>query len=305
MIRPLRPTDTIALVNFGRQACPNEATARDRVGKQGAQVPAWGILIREWLPWTTQRQAWVAEDGGAIAGLVSVKPGTSSTVWDVDVILLGDCNAEDVCADLLDGLSQAGSDQGIERVFLRLLSQSPLFAAARRAGFAHYLTEYLYRAEAPVPPQGAPLKFRATTGKDELPLFQLYSAAVPVSVRRMEGMTLREWQETQKGWGRGRQELVEQDEAVLAWLRVADQGKAGFFEMTVRPSEEDVWKGVIARALVQLVGKQTVTCLVPDYQDRLRWLLEQNGFQQAAQYCALGKQLTARVKQTVLVPARA
>lgn len=305
MIRPLRTTDTIALVNFGRQACPNEATARDRVGKQGTQVPAWSILIREWLPWTTQRQAWVSEEGGAITGLVSVKPGTNSTIWDVDVILLSDCGAEDVCSELLEGLSQAGSDQGVEKVFLRLPSESRLFDAARRAGFAHYLTEYLYRAEGQLPSKSAHLPFRTRTSQDDIGLFQLYSAAVPASVRRMEGMTLREWQEVQKGWRRGRQELADRDGAVLAWLRVAVDGKTGFFEMTVRPSEEEVWEAVVARALSHLSATPTALCFVPDYQDPLRSLLEQHNFQQVAQYCALAKQLAARVKHTVLVPARA
>lgn len=306
MIRPIHPTDTVALVIFGRQACPNEATGR--LGRRGGQVPSWSVLLGDWLPLKTQQQAWVSEEGGRISGFISARARPGSTIWEIDRILLAQCETGDTCRELLEGLSQAGSERGIERIFLRLPSQSSLTKAAKQAGFSHYLTEYLYQHEGPIPFEFPELPFRPRTSKDEQGLFQLYSATVPASIRQMEGMTLREWQEIQDGARerRGRQELLaERDASILAWLKLADEGGTGFFEMTVRPSEEGILLGVIGHALAQFRDKARVSCLVPEFQERLRLLLDEHGFQQVAEHVVLARQLAARVKQHALAPARA
>ncbi|MFH1484955.1 MAG: hypothetical protein ABIH46_02695 [Chloroflexota bacterium] len=308
MIRPLRPTDTIALTAFGRQAGPSEATARGTLSNQEGRGFHWDILLRQWLPWGTPQQAWVAEEKGTISGLISVHSSPGSTIWEVDLILLSPSGTSRTCRDLLEGLGLAGAEQGIDKVLLRLPSHSPLLDAARRAGFSHYLTELLYQCEGPISFTAPDFTLRPRSSKDDHSLFQLYNTAVPAGIRRVEGLTFGEWQEVRSvtRWKSGGQESVaERDGHVFAWLRLVCEGKMGLLELLVAPSAGEALEGVLGHALTQFMDRKTILCLAAGFQEALSLLLEQRGFHGVAQYAVLAKQLAVRVKQSVLEPVRA
>jgi hypothetical protein len=225
-------------------------------------------------------------------------------------LLAGDSEAEDVCLDLLSYLSVVGGEVGVQKVFLRLPTASPLLEVAKQTGFSHYLSEILYRWEGkPVVGQhvSLPYPLRSKSRRDEMGLFQLYNAAVPDCVRRVEAMTLQEWRGSRE---RGRQKrrekefVWEKEGSLVAWLRAFGKGRAGHFDLMIHPQEEDYLGTLVEVGLAHLRGMSPIFCLAPEFAVRLRRLLDDQGFREEGEYSILVKQLAARVRQPHFVPAR-
>jgi len=211
---------------------------------------------------------------------------------------------EGVCTVLLEELARGLGQAGAERVFLRLDAQSRLLGAARSAGFFPYLRERLWRLERPsLAEESPPLPMRLRTAADMQPLFQLYNASVPATVRRHEALTLREWVALQE---RGCQHLVlQRDDRLVAWLRLTQKDGAGCFALLASRGEDAALENLLATALRHLRDRRPIFCLVPEYERGLAARLEELGFQPAAEYAVLANRLVRPVEGAEPVPTAA
>ncbi|MBM3156675.1 MAG: hypothetical protein FJ004_05260 [Chloroflexi bacterium] len=304
MIRSLQLTDVPALLLFLGKAPRNEARARDRLGAKGIERLAAASILKGCLISADKQHSFVCVSGGFVQGLACLRRGQGPSAWFVERLML-EPEREESCIDLLERVGYAGDKIKAERVFLRVDSSSPAADMAKQAGFNHYLTELLYRLDEvhqSAPPDPLPA-LRPKTGADEHALFRLFSASAPLQVRSAEGMTLQEW--THSRDRDAHREMVQENTGeISAWLRIRYSGASGQFEIVAAPGSGDL-ASLADYALTALKTRRPVYCLVPEYQQQLRRILEDRGFYQAGSYSCFSKQLAVRVHEPQLVPLRA
>jgi len=315
--RPLRPTDLPVLASlWARARLPlaggeavsfcNEARVWERLGLEEHSVALLERALQQWAPIGSGRLSWVAVRGLAIRGVASARRRARRSVWEVDH-LVGAPGEEGTCVGLLEELARGLGRSGVEKVFLRLDAHSRLLDAARSAGFFPYLSERLWRLEQvsqglDCPP--LPMRLSALGGADLLPLFQLYNAAVPATVRRSEALTLREWAAMQER-GRCQHLVLEKDGRLSAWLRLARHNGAGCFALLASRRQDAPLDNLLATALHYLHDRRPVFCLVPEYERGLAARLADLGFQPAAEYAVLANRLARPIEEAVKVPSGA
>jgi hypothetical protein len=304
MIRSLQLTDIPALLLFLSKAPRNEARTRDRLSSKGIEPLAAVSILQGCLISVDKQHSFVCVRGGFIQGLLCLRRGQGTSAWFIERLML-EPEQNKSCIDLLERVGYAGDIIKAERVFLRLDSSSPTVDVARQAGFNHYLTEHLYRLDEinkPAPPEPLPV-LRSKLSADEHALFRLYSASAPLQVRSAEGMTLQEWSDSRDK--EAHRELVQENAGeISAWLRIRYSGASGRFEIFATPTSDDL-PSLVDYALTVLKTRRPVYCLVPEYQQQLKRILEERGFYQAGAYACLSKQLAVRVHEPRLVPLRA
>ena len=312
MIRSIRPTDLLTLAYFNGRSRGNEVRTVSTLGrKENGSLPATAF-VKHWLSLEENRHTWIYLRNHQIKGLISARSSSDSSIWEVDRLQLAKGENYDLYLDLLDYLCLVGGETGMEKVFLRFPKDSPLVEIARHAGFTPYLVEVLYgldqrgrnRTRKLIPfPEG----LRAKTRADDHSLFQLYNATMPDHVRRLQAMTLREWQETRGlGWEKRnkREYAAEKDGVVVAWLGISKQGSAGHIEIMVHPSHEDLLDSLLSYAIAYLSDRLTILALVPEMHSSLRSSLMTHGFDEGEKYETLIKELTVRLRHPRLVPMR-
>lgn len=264
--------------------------------------------MEHWLPVRLRRHTWISYRGGRVVGLVSIKFCATSSAWHVDCLRAD----ADRCIPLLDAVSSAAARQRVRRVFLRLPSDSPLAAEARRSGFTTYRTDDLYRydGEGVWPAGTIPPSYSITSlsKDDRYLLFRLYTAAVPALIRAAEGMTLTEWQDTREPTSLLRQHrefVVRRDDRAVGWLRVDSAGRAGCFSLMFGQLDDDVIEWLVSFSLKCLEGRSPVYCIAFPFQATLAPLLERLGFEQAAECCTLLKEISIKVSEPSFMPMRA
>ena len=308
MIRSLSPTDLIPLI-LQTGSLSNRARTKDNLGKRESRFSTVGILLDQWLISRRRRYTRIWSEGLDIRGLASAKSRSSPCDWMIDLLLLDEQDKE-CCISLLEIISTVGGELGAEKIFLRLPAESPLVDAAKEAGFSHYVTERLYRLEKEkgklANERGElPLLPRYKQSSDEYGLFELYEACVPAPVRRVEGMTFKEWQETKdKDAGKQERELVcEKEGSFVGWFRASLTGGLGQFEIMARPDGE--LEQMVEYNLMSLDRCRYLFCLTLEFQQELKLLLENRGFVEVAEYSALVKELAARAQEPCLMPLQA
>jgi hypothetical protein len=304
MIRSLQFTDVAALLLFLGKAPANEARTRDRLGRGQRESRPFIPLLRDSLISGDKRHNLVCAASGRMRGVACLRRRGGPSVWEIEYLLLARGH-EDCCVELLEKSGACGDEAGIERLFLRLDSDSPAVDMARQAGFSQYVTECLYciEGERDSRPVDLSLAIRSGSRDDEYKLFRLYSAAVPVQVRSVEGMTFQEWSQSRER-PRSRESVFERDNEALAWLRTGFDRAAGQLDVVSTLDGGELGQ-VVDQGLSVLRGRQPVYCLVPEFQVPLRRVIEERGFRQVAQYCCLSKQLAVRVREPRLVPLQA
>jgi hypothetical protein len=304
MIRSLHLTDIAVLLLFLGKSPVNEARVRDRLTSNEIELLAAAPLLKACLISDNKQCSFICVNRGFIQALVSLKRCRGPGAWMIDRLFLSP-GREEVCSDLLERTGVAGDKTHAERLFLRLDSSSPAVNLAKRGGFTHYLTEYLYYMEGarrtePVEPS---LVMRPKSGADEHGLFRLYTAAAPHQVRRAEGMTLQEWNQSRDKdatW-----ELVsEKNGEISAWLRIRLGRTAGRFEIVTELGPDELGQ-LVNYSMFALKGRHPVYCLVSEFQQQLQNILEERGFARVASYSCLSKQLAVRVREPQLVPLQA
>jgi hypothetical protein len=307
MIRSLNRADLLSFLIFARHAPPNQAITRNSLGRRSLFSPE--AILEHWFPLNGRRHTWVLEGDGRIDGAVSLKGGTSPTVWKIDCLQVSD---EEQCVSLLETASAGASERGVRKLFLILDSSDPLVNGARRAGFASYNKDYLYRysGKRVYHTSAAPglYHLRTRTTADDFGLFQLYNAAAPTPVRTAEGMTLEEWRESREygSWLEQRQDFIlEKQGRLVAWLHTNASRGGACFEIITHNLEVEGLEWLVRYALRYLDGKSPILCIVPAFQSQLSGILEDSGFEQVAEYIASVKEIAIKVKQPQFVPMRA
>jgi hypothetical protein len=279
----------------------NRAKTKDNIGREEARFLTLATLLGEWLNPQVRRYLWVWANGLRIRGIASARNRSSSHAWEIDRLLL-DEQDEECCCSLLERLSVAGEESGVEKVFLRLPTESPLVDAARGAGFIPYVTELLYgweRGKAAGYGEPSSCSMRRKQEGDDYKLFELYEACIPAPIRRVEGMTFQEWQEAKDR--SARKELVfEKEGRLIGWLRVVTSGDIGQFEVMATDGEE--LEQMVKYSLMALNGCRYLFCLAPEFQGELTRLLQGHGFGEVKRYSALMRELTVRSQEPCLVP---
>lgn len=311
MIRSIRPTDLASLLAFLRRGLSNHAKTGRNLG-QKERLFSLGRFLQEWLSLDEDRYTWIDVSRGRIRGLISVRSRPSPISWQADSLVLGAGPEDpDICLRLLEYISAVGGEVGVQKVFLRVERSSPLVEVARQAGLIPYKSELLYWRES----LGSTLReaklvggqVRAKRPGDELALFQLYSAVVPGHVRQAEAMTFDEWKAISKknlSLPTQRELVLEREGSLVGWLRVRLSGKVNFFDILTSPHERETLAALLGHCLGLLDQRRPTYCLLSDYREDLRQVLEEEGFCLAGEYSSLVKQLAVRVRQPRFVPAR-
>jgi hypothetical protein len=305
MIRSFLPTDLLA-ISLQRGSLSDVARTKDNMGKGGAKF--WGMAdlsIKSLNP-RSKRHTWVRTEGLRFGGLVSVRNRSQPSTWEIEHLVVNQQDAG-YCLSLLEKLSIAGTELGVTKVFLRLPADNPLLAVADEAGFSAYLTEHLYSRETTESEvesyKTSPLPFpRRKRDSDEYRLFELYQKCVPVSIRRVEGITSGEWQAA-RDRGMGAEWVFEDDGLLVGWLGVKAKRNMGQFEIMAISAKE--LEPMVEYGLMFLSHCRQLFCLVPEFEWNLSRLLEKRGFRQVAKYCALAKETVDRAKRPCLIPASA
>ncbi len=299
MIRAVRPTDLVGLALLQRRGYPNEAYGRRAFGRERDD---WTDLLRVLNPLVSfeiRRHTLLFDDGDRLAGLVSTLP-LGRSYWEVDRLIWAPDGRPQDCVELLRRLGLDAAQQGVERIYLRLASDSPVLGSARAAGFIPYRTETLFRGRPAKLP--AEISGRARRRGDDLALFRLYCRVVPLTVRQAEAMTLTEWRQWFRG---GRQLIVEEAGEPVLWARLL----AVDDQLQLTAEAQDLPAPAVARHLGAFLarhgGKKAVISLVADYQPHVAAALEELGFEPAGRFISLVRHQTVRVKAQKLVPVRA
>ena len=304
MIRSLNPADLAVLLLFLGKSPLNGAKTRDRFNSSGEGLLSYAPLIASCLIPQDGRHNLIYARHGLIQGLVSLKRRGGPSAWEVERLLLT-LDFEDFCIDLLEGLGSARDEVGMERLFLRLESDSLLVDIAKQAGFRHSHIERLYKLDriSLAKPEDVSPNIRPKNKEDEFALFRLYSSAVPVQIRNVEGMTFNEWLESKERAVRNEFVLVRENE-ISAWIRIRNERMAAQFDI-VAASESVDYQILVDSNLSILRNKYPIYCLVMDYQEQLQRVIEDQGFQQVEEYTCLNKHLAVRAREPKLVPMQA
>jgi len=314
MIRALRPTDLPGLALFLRHAGGNEITAHTwpKVQPESGHLPFSQVVWQSLGQPPMRGRAWVAEHGGAIVGLAAARARYGGLVWDVEHLHLADVSDE-VAGALLDHVCDRAIFASARRVFMDTRADAFKVDVAQLTRFERYTTSSVYRIDAPFKPgkwehfEGRP-RLRA----DEQALFRLYNAAVPAVVRAAEAMSYEEWSALHRGRKRWTPSLVgdrhqfvwELGEGLAGWLEVVYGQKSQFIELLVDAKYESLLDRFIAYGLKQVSEKAAVYSTVREYQPGLAAGLERVGFNLVGRNNMYVRQLTERVLERKLVPAK-
>lgn len=318
MIRALRPTDVLPYVTFCHQVSLRQ---EDKTPFWHGSMTAVGTFLGRSLALEPGRESWVQIEHGQISGMVTAKRREGADIWDIDqLIYLPSADSPRTCARLLRHLLAAASDDGVQKVFLRLSSTNPALDWARQVGFIQYSVETVYYLPE-VPALAHPPKvewLRPRRPADHQALFQLYCVAVPVRVRQAEGMTLHEWRWTDGWWldpmsiptslpivgRRSRVDfVVEAAPRLSGWLQV-ERRRRRLTALTDAQSGPDL-ESLIRHGLTTLGTGPHAYCAVREYQPELATAIEEIGFSPIGSDALLTRALATRIPEVKLVPVRA
>jgi hypothetical protein len=312
MIRVLRLPDLVGVGLFLRQAGTRELTSHTwpRVQPEAGHLPA-GAAIWQTLGMSWER-VWIAAHERTVRGLVSARPRCGGLVWDVEHLLAADGDSE-TAESLLEAVGQHAVGRGGRRVFLEVPDGEPGAVLSRRAGYEQYTSTTVYVLKPPFKIQASEtLDGRPRLRVDEQPLFSLYGAAVPQLVRSAEALTYDEWSALHRGrkkWspaliGDRHQYVWEVGSSLAGWLEVVYGQKSQYLDLLIDPKYESMVDRMVSFALKQVSEKAPVYVSVRPYQMVLGASLERRAFTIGGRFDVYVRQLSVRVPEATLVPAK-
>ncbi|GBD12863.1 hypothetical protein HRbin24_00879 [bacterium HR24] len=299
---PLNPVHLVALVSPLCDLQADEARPWERLAGQSPPRP-WEAAL-EHLPLLGQRRkGWVALGIARVRGLLTARRRRLGLAWEVDSLQVAPGDT-DTAARLLEAASRQLSQEGVQRLFLRLEAESPLLRAACRAGFFPLRQERLYRLEGEAALSATTDHLVPIARAHLYSLYQLYNASVPSSVRCLEGMTLRDWQAAQEPWAQPRDLALWEGGRILAWARMATPGRGAIFTLMVHPEAHARSRELVAAVLERLQDRRPLHCLVAAYQAAVAGALEEAGMEPVTEYLLLIRQLAQPQGRKLAEPER-
>jgi hypothetical protein len=309
--RTVLPTDLVALVSYDGHVYANQAMTLDRIGTQDSPSPI-EAAFEQWFSFATGRHTWISVKGPTLRGLISARKRGNKQAWEIDCLINAEEDDPGVLMSLVDQVTDAAGRSGAMKIFLRLPADSMASYDAAKCGFAVYRREQVWRLEqepskarpADTRPTEAVLRRRAKP--DAQPLFQLYTAVVPDTLRRFEGMTLTEWTAAQESLGKTAQYVLEGEGAAAAagaldgLLRLAGDGDIGRFDLL---GTADVIDALIDAAMARLANRSSLHAIVPEWQEDVARRLDARGFAPAEEYAVLARRTVRPVKEARKVAA--
>lgn len=307
MIRSFFPLDVLDILLQGG-ALANRAGTKDNIVRKETALASLPNLLGQWFNPQLKTRVWICTEGFTLRGVASVRNRSSSQAWEVDRLMLREQDI-DCCISLLEHVGVVGGELAVQRVFLRLPATSPLLNAAEKAGFLPYATECLYWCEKretegkvavnETSPDSNPRRKQAG---DERRLFELYEKCVPVSIRRVEGLTFAQWQ-ANKGRSLGQEWVFERGGFLVGWIAVRASRDMG--QLEVIAASRGALDNVMEYGLTCLRGCHHLYCLAPAFDQELSQLLGRRGFSQVSMYSALTKELVVKAAEPCFMPAGA
>ena len=297
--RTVLPTDLVALVSYDGRVYANEAMTLDRIGSHGSPHPLEAAL-EQWFSFATGRHTWISVKGATLRGLISARKRGTKLAWEIDCLIDAGDGDPAVLMSLLDQVTEAAGKSGAMKIFLRVPGGGACERDASRCGFAPYRHEQVYRlAQEPAQARAAPETLRRRVKEDAYRIFQLYNAVVPERVRRYEASTFAEWTAAQERIGKATQYVMESAGRTIGWLRTANDGDRGRFDVL---SEDDAADDLIEAALAKLATRREVFAPVADYQESIARRLAALGFAPGEEYTVMARRTVRTVKAPKGVP---
>jgi hypothetical protein len=300
--RPVLPTDLLALVSLRGRGWRNEAWTRERIGA-AEEVRPLETALDQCLAFLRRRNAWISVRRQRLRGLVGARRRGGRQAWEIDC-LIDATSGLDALPGLLEGALADAARARVEKLFVRLTSDSELLDVVRSAGFLPYRNEVLYVGG--MPPAGDESSFRPVSQADAYPLFRLYGNATPESIRRYEAATYAEWLAAQeRHWLKNGFELVsEQEGRIGAWLRASKLPQGLAIDLLAEPAHLDTAPAMITAAGQALgVAAGQALVLMPESDEALARGLEQEGFVPVQHYISLLQRTARPITLPKLTPA--
>ncbi len=342
-VRAARLTDLAALGELSRLAHSDDPNTRSL----GIPIsgPRIGLFTLFRLPLAAFRPAdllFVYEEEGRLAGLLRVEreqPRDDWTIVELDAI--GTAEAGDIRYRLIQQLLREGSRRGAARFHCACVDVDQNVELFMQAGFARYGEEViLYRPpDLPLPEpwteeQMQEAAIRPVAPVDAVALFQLYQAATPRPVSRLEAYRIEDWERQGTAWRVPRSSLapILRFADVEAFVQEAPGGgESGtqldaFVQIGVSGEEQPHYIKCLARPDVdtgpiiefglgiinQRTGRETahghphgIVSTVRTYESPVDRRLEDAGFAGVVTVTLLMKETLVRVAEPAFVPANA
>ncbi len=304
MIRSLRLTDIVAIQSRS-SSFSNYARTKDYPGRKEASWSRFPFLIGQVTYFDKRRRSWVWIEENRIQGLVSIRRRCGPSTWEISSLESG-AEGERIAFNLLDALGMVGNKLGISRFFLRLSVEANLMEIAGRSGFVPYGRQRLYARNLPLSGREGN---RAGTGgclrriEEDYSLFLTYGRTMPERMRRAEGLTFEEWQDSRERSSR----MVygyERQGKMVGWVNVTRKGPYGCLEIFAPTGDDAISREVFFGGLSRLDNTSVVYCLAFTDQVGFCGFLEYNDFHLLDEHYLLVREQLVRIKQPYLVPAR-
>lgn len=336
-VRPARITDLAALGELSRLA----QTGGDEGRSLGLPVsgPPISVFSLFRLPLGAFRPndiLFVYELERRVAGLVRVERETPRDDWTiVELDAVGGPGAGDIAFRLVQQVMREGQKRGAVRLHVATSEDAGNVELFMQAGFVRYGEEHvLYRpTEMPLPDpwpdeRAAERGIRPAKPVDAVALMQLYTAATPTPVQRLEALRIPDWERQGSHWRVPRSSLApilrfaDIEAYALAsatspqldgfiQLGVAREDQPHYLRVLVRPDVDpadliDFGLGVISARMSKDGDRgrdHGVIAPVRTYESPTDSRLEDAGFASIATVTLLMKETLIRVAEPGLVPA--
>lgn len=342
-VRAARLTDLAALGELSRLAHSDDPNTKSL----GIPVsgPRIGLFTLFRLPLGAFRPAdllYVYEEEGRLAGLLRVErelPRDDWTIVELDAI--GTVEAGDVRYRLIQQLVREGSRRGAARFHCACVDVDQNVELFMQAGFARYGEEViLFRPpDLPLPEpwsdrEMAETGIRPVGQVDAVALFQLYQAATPMAVARLEAYRMEDWERQGTSWRVPRSSLApilrfadveafvqeapgggEDGTQLDAFIQIGVSGEdqPHYIKCLARP---DVDTGPIIEFGLGVINERTgpaaahghphgIVSAVRTYESPIDRRLEDAGFAGVVTVTLLMKETLVRVAEPAFVPANA
>jgi len=295
MIRSFNSLDIVRCAVASTTGLSNRAVTLGALPRRGSYWHPLLRLSKLHLSPRTVDSAWVWTEAYQLHGIAVVAPRSGLGSWEVTSLHLASVQSESL-AELLEEATGAAAAQGAERVFLRLQEDDPVVEAARKSGFFPCLRETLYQG-LPIPGGtrsgslfDADSRLREKEPRDDYGLFRLHNATVPVSVRRLTGMTFDQWRASQEQPpGRPLEHVFEKADEIRGWVRTARRKANGHLAVALHADDRAIMQDVVDSGLKRLTKAKVVNCLAPEYETGFQAALEARNFEPVDQFVTLVK----------------